>query len=104
MKKLTARANFLAEPRTKKKIQWTYGLETYGTSFSLDNLDKEKKDCFHSPVSGHCPSNFNEIYTCGSTKFELFIFLTVCSENSFGKDREVFPQTLFISKVGNILS
>lgn len=31
MKKLTARANFLAENR--KKNQWTYGLETYGTSF-----------------------------------------------------------------------
>lgn len=103
MKKLTARANFLAENR--KKNQWTYGLETYGTSFWLDKLDKGKKDCFNSQVSGHCPSNFNEIYTYWNKKFKLLIFLTVYSEDSFAwQIWSVFPQTLFISNVGAVLS
>lgn len=61
MKKLAARANFLAETRILKKNQWTYGLETYGTSFWLDNLDKGKNNCFNSQASRQCPSNFNEI-------------------------------------------
>ena len=80
MKKLTARANFLAETRIKKKNQWTYGLETYGTSYWLHNLDKGKNNCFSSQVSRQCPSNFNEIYTYESKKI---IFLTAYGENSF---------------------
>lgn len=80
MKKLAARANFLAETRILKKNQWTYGLETYGTSFWLDNLDKGKNNCFNSQASRQCPSNFNEIYTYGSKKI---IFLTAYGENSF---------------------
>ena len=81
MKKLTARANFLTETRIKKKKnQWTYGLETYGTSYWLHNLDKGKNNCFSSQVSRQCPSNFNEIYTYESKKI---IFLTAYGENSF---------------------
>lgn len=80
MKKLTARAVFffffLEETRVFKKNQWTYGFETYGTSFWLDSLDKGKNNCFNSQVSGHCPSNSNEIYTYRSKRIKFFIFLT----------------------------
>lgn len=73
-------SQFLAETRILKKNQWAYGLETYGASFWLDNLDKGKDNCFNSQVSRQCPSNFNEIYTYGGKKV---IFLTAYGENSF---------------------
>lgn len=73
-------SQFLAETRIFKKNQWAYGLETYGASFWLDNLDKGKDNCFNSQVSRQCPSNFNEIYTYGGKKV---IFLTAYGENSF---------------------
>lgn len=96
MKKLTTRANFWQKPefKKKKKKQWAYGLETYGASFWLDNLDKGKNNCFNSQVSRQCPSNFNEIYTYGGKKV---IFLTAYGENSFTWEIwSVFLQTLFI--------